>query len=128
MSDAEDDAPVPDDSPDDQPDDLIDAQLIITTFPDAEVAARIARALVSEGLAACVNLVPGARSIYRWQGAVEESAELIGLVKTTFEATPRLIARLVELHPYDMPEAIVLEISSGHPPYLAWLTGAVTAR
>lgn len=101
------------------------ARLVLATFPDEETAARIARALVTEELAACVNLVPGARSIYRWQGAVEESAEVLGVIKTTPAAAPRLIARLVELHPYDVPEAILVEVAGGHAPYLAWLGGAV---
>lgn len=99
--------------------------VVLATFPDAEVAARIARALVEEELAACVSLVPGVRSIYRWQGAIEESAELLGVIKTTAEGTARLIARLVELHPYDVPEAIALDIAEGHAPYLAWLAGSV---
>lgn len=100
-------------------------RVVLATFPDANVAARIARTLVEERLAACINLVPGVRSIYQWQGAVEESAELLGLIKTTAAGVPELIARLVELHPYDVPEAIVLEISDGHAPYLAWLAGEV---
>lgn len=102
-----------------------EARLVLATFPDEETAARVARALVTEELAACVNLVPGARSIYRWQGAVEEAAEVLGVIKTTRTAAARMIARLVELHPYEVPEAIVLEIEGGHAPYLAWLTGAV---
>jgi periplasmic divalent cation tolerance protein len=100
-------------------------RLLVTTFPDEEVAAHIARTLVDERLAACVNLVPGVRSIYRWQGAVEEGAEIVGLIKTTAAEAPRLIARLTELHPYEVPEAIALDITDGHPPYLAWLAGSV---
>jgi periplasmic divalent cation tolerance protein len=100
-------------------------RVVLTTFPDAATAERVARALVGERLAACVNLVPGVRSIYQWQGAVEESAELLAVIKTTAEAVAPLIARLVELHPYDVPEAIAIEIASGHAPYLAWLAGEV---
>jgi periplasmic divalent cation tolerance protein len=72
-----------------------------------------------------VNLVPGVRSIYQWQGAVEESAELLGVIKTTAAGVAPLIARLVELHPYDVPEAVAIDLAAGHSPYLAWLAGEV---
>ncbi len=105
---------------------MAEHRAILSTFPDADVAARVARALVEEQLVACVNLLPAIRSIYQWQGAIEESAEVLAILKTTAELTARAIARLTELHPYDVPEAIALDITAGHPPYLAWLTSSTT--
>jgi periplasmic divalent cation tolerance protein len=84
-------------------------------------AERIARALVEERLAACVNVVPGVLSIYRWKGNVEQEAELILVIKTLGEKVEALNARLVELHPYELPEVVVIPIAGGHAPYLAWL-------
>ncbi len=93
----------------------------ITTAPSAEKAAEIARALVGERLAACVNLVPGVTSIYRWQGAVHEDAETVCVIKTRRDLVDRLRARLVALHPYEVPELVVLDVVDGHAPYLAWI-------
>lgn len=99
--------------------------MVFSTFPDAETAARIARALVDEHLAACVNVVPTVRSIYRWQGAVCDEAETLAVIKTTAERYPALAARIAELHPYQVPEVIALPLADGHPPYLAWLAEQV---
>jgi periplasmic divalent cation tolerance protein len=100
--------------------------VVLSTFPSSEKAAEIARVLVDERLAACVNLVPAVRSIYRWQGAVHDDTEVLAIMKTTAERAAALRDRLVALHPYDVPEAIVLPVSEGHAPYLAWVTGEVT--
>jgi periplasmic divalent cation tolerance protein len=100
--------------------------VVLSTFPDADKAAQVARVLVEERLAACVNLVASVRSIYRWQGAVQDDAESLAIIKTTRERYPALAARLAELHPYDVAEIIALPLADGHPPYLAWLGGAVT--
>ena len=86
--------------------------------PDAE---RIARALVEERLAACVNVVPGVVSIYRWKGNVEQEPELLFVIKTVAERVEALKARLLELHPYELPEVVVIPIAGGHTPYLAWI-------
>jgi len=86
--------------------------------PDAE---RIARALVEERIAACVNIVPGITSIYRWKGAVEQEAELLLVIKTTGERVEQLKARLLQLHPYELPEVVVIPIVGGHQAYLDWL-------
>jgi periplasmic divalent cation tolerance protein len=102
------------------------ALVVLSTFPDADKAAQVARVLVEERLAACVNLVATVRSIYRWQGAVQDDAESLAIIKTTRERYPALAARLAELHPYDVAEIIALPLADGHPPYLAWLAGAVT--
>jgi periplasmic divalent cation tolerance protein len=99
--------------------------IALSTFPTPEKAAEIARVLVDEQLAACVNLVPAVRSIYRWQGAVQDDAETLAIIKTTRGAADALAARLVELHPYDVPELIVLSLAGGHAPYLAWVGDSV---
>lgn len=95
--------------------------VVFSTFPDADTAARIARTLVEEQLAACVNVVPAVRSIYRWEGKVCDEAETLAVIKTTAERYAALCARITELHPYQVPEVIALALADGHPPYLAWL-------
>ena len=99
--------------------------VVLSTFPDADKAAQVARVLVEERLAACVNLVASVRSIYRWQGAVQDEAESLAIIKTTPARYPALAARLAALHPYEVPEILALPLADGHPPYLAWLTGQV---
>jgi periplasmic divalent cation tolerance protein len=84
-------------------------------------AQQIARTLVDERLAACVNVVPGVVSVYRWKGNVEQEAELLLVMKTLAEKVDALKARLLELHPYELPEVVVIPIAGGHPPYLAWI-------
>jgi periplasmic divalent cation tolerance protein len=103
----------------------VSALVVLSTFPDADQAAQIARVLVDEQLAACANLIAGVRSIYRWQGAVQDDGEALAIIKTTVERYPALAARLAELHPYEVPEIIALPLADGHPPYLAWLAGQV---
>ncbi|HPG94010.1 MAG TPA: divalent-cation tolerance protein CutA [Dokdonella sp.] len=84
-------------------------------------ADRIARALVEEHLAACVSLLPGVRSTFRWQGKMHTDDEVLMLVKTTRERYPALASRLLELHPYELPEIIAVDVSAAHPPYAAWV-------
>jgi len=98
-----------------------DARLVICTFPDADRAAAVGRTLVEERLAACMNVLPGARSIYRWQGKVCDEPEAVALLKTTAARFDALRARLIELHPYDCPEVLALVVDDGNPAYLAWL-------
>ncbi|MGE0869705.1 MAG: divalent-cation tolerance protein CutA [Kofleriaceae bacterium] len=107
--------------------DLVDPALriVISTFPTADKAAEIARVLVDEQLAACVNVVPQIRSIYRWQGAVQDDVEALALIKTTDASVAALTQRLLELHPYDVPEVIALPISAATPAYGAWLRDSV---
>jgi len=100
--------------------------VVLSTFPSSEKAAEIARTLVEERLCACVNLVPAVRSIYRWDGKIHDDAEVLAIVKTTAERVEALRDRLIALHPYDVPEAIVLPVTGGHAPYLAWVTGEVS--
>jgi periplasmic divalent cation tolerance protein len=98
--------------------------VVLSTFPSSEKAAEIARVLVDERLCACVNLVPAVRSIYRWQGAICDEHEVLAIVKTTDERVAMLQARLVALHPYDVPEALVVPTIGGHAPYLAWVASS----
>jgi uncharacterized protein involved in tolerance to divalent cations len=102
-----------------------EALVVLVTVPDAETADRLAEALVGERLAACVNVLGGVRSIYRWKGAVERDQELLCLCKTTRAGFDRLRARVVELHPYEVPEVIALPVELGHAPYLAWITASL---
>jgi periplasmic divalent cation tolerance protein len=101
------------------------ALVVLSTFPDADHATRVAHALVEERLAACVNLVAPVRSIYRWKGAVHDDPELLAIIKTSTDRYPALAARLAALHPYEVPEIIALPLAAGHPPYLSWLAGQV---
>jgi periplasmic divalent cation tolerance protein len=89
--------------------------------PDAETAARIARQLVEERLAACVQVIPGVVSTYRWQGTVRTDTEVLLLIKTTRERFDALKSRLPDLHPYDLPELIALGAVDGLDRYLHWI-------
>jgi periplasmic divalent cation tolerance protein len=98
-----------------------EVRVAFITAPDQEAAAGIARALVEEHLAACVNLLPGIRSVYRWEGAIEEDAEVLLVVKTRADRAAALVDRVVELHPYDVPEVVMLPAVGGSPTYLEWV-------
>ena len=95
--------------------------VVFVTAPSEAEAARIGRVLVEERLAACANITGQIRSIYRWQGAVEDEAEFLMILKTSQASLDALIARANELHSYDVPEIIALPIQRGHPPYLDWI-------
>jgi len=95
--------------------------VVLVTTADAEEGARLGRALVEERLAACANVVGPIRSIYRWQGAVEEAAEHLVLLKARRADVAALEARVRALHSYDVPEVIALPVTTGSAPYLAWL-------
>ena len=97
------------------------ALVCLCTCPDPQTAGRIAAALVEERLAACVNVLPGLRSVYRWQGKVESAEETLLLIKTTQDRLERVSARIVELHPYELPEVIAVEAAGGLPAYLDWI-------
>lgn len=96
--------------------------IILCTCPDRTTAERIAETVVSERLAACVNIAPGLTSIYRWEGQVQREAELLLLIKTRQAVYPQLEARIRELHPYQVPELIALPIQTGSAAYLNWIT------
>lgn len=91
------------------------------TCRDVRQARAIARALVGERLAACVNVLPGATSVYRWRGEVEESREVLLLIKSTTSRAKRLEARVKELHSYELPEVLTLKVAGGSAAYLRWL-------
>lgn len=98
---------------------------IFSTVDSAETAKRIATALVERRLAACVQIVPGLRSVYWWQDKVEEASECLLLIKSTEQQYPALEAAIRELHPYDCPELVALKIAAGLPAYLDWLQNEV---
>ena len=103
-----------------------DVLLVLTNCPNVDVADRIALALVDERLAACVNRLATARSIYRWQGAVEMADEVPLLIKCTRDRYNEVEARIRQLHPYTVPEVLALPIERGFPPYLRWVADEST--
>ncbi|TPG04270.1 divalent-cation tolerance protein CutA [Rhodanobacter glycinis] len=100
--------------------------LCYCSCPDATSAQAIAEALVGEQLAACVNRIPGIHSTYRWQGAVTTDNEELLLIKTTAIRFEALRARLLELHPYELPELIAVPVEHGHAAYLDWVRANAT--
>jgi periplasmic divalent cation tolerance protein len=95
--------------------------IVLSTFPSDQDPIPLAQALVDEQLAACVNILPPMRSVYRWEGKVEHADEHQLIIKTRAERVEALKERLAGLHPYDVPELLVLSISDGSPRYLQWL-------
>jgi periplasmic divalent cation tolerance protein len=104
---------------------LSDRVVALSTVANAADAERIARALVERRLAACVNVLPGVVSFYRWKGEVCRDDELLLVIKTRAERLPALREELVALHPYELPELVALPVESGHAPYLAWVDESV---
>ena len=104
---------------------MSDLRLILCTFPDADQARAIGTTLIEEQLAACVNLIPGVESIYRWQGAMETSAEVLAIFKTTLSAYPAFETRLRALHPYEVPEIIALDPDQVATDYARWVMDSV---
>lgn len=96
-------------------------QAVLMTAPDLETGERIGTRLVEERLAACANIVPGAVSVFRWDGEVRREGEVLVILKTTEERLDALRERAVELHPYDVPEVLAIPIAGGHAPYLDWV-------
>ncbi|MES2641865.1 MAG: divalent-cation tolerance protein CutA [Myxococcota bacterium] len=105
---------------------MTDLVVVYITAPDSDVASRIGRTLVEEELAACCNLVPGVRSIYRWEGVVQDDAEVLMILKTRAALVEALTARVVALHPYALPEVVALPVLAGHAPYLDWVREGTT--
>ena len=104
---------------------MTDALLVLTTFATEDDAARVVRTLVEERLAACGNLLPGARSIYRWKDGIADEREVVVLLKTRKQDWAALLSRLHELHPYQVPEALAVRIAAGAPRYMEWLESAL---
>jgi len=99
-----------------------DVLLAFCTCPDEATATRIAEALVTERLAACVNRLPTLTSVYRWQGKIERDTETLLLIKTTDVRFDALCERLSDLHPYELPEIIATPVTKGLPEYLQWVS------
>jgi periplasmic divalent cation tolerance protein len=103
-------------------------RLVLTTVANPEEAARLGRTLVEERLAACATLIPGAQSIYRWQGEIESATETLLLIKTGDEQLARLEVRLHELHSYQTPEFLVLKVDAASQPYFDWLQSSLRSE
>ena len=101
-------------------------RVVFCTCPDEAAAGRLASGLVEERLAACVNIVPGLVSIYRWENQVEQADEVLMLIKTTTARLPDLTAYIEQQHPYDVPEVIASPIAAGLPAYLDWVRSCTT--
>lgn len=100
---------------------MTEAILVLTTVPSAEAGERIARALVEARLAACVNVLPSMVSVYRWKGEVQQETEHQLVIKTARARLAALEEQLAQLHPYDLPELLVLNVEDGDPAYLSWV-------
>ena len=100
---------------------MTDARIILTTAGSQEEAAKIAHGLVERRLAACVNIVPRIESVYRWQGKVETAQEWLLLIKTQAELFERVRDAVKDLHSYDLPECVMLEVAAGTKEYLDWI-------
>jgi periplasmic divalent cation tolerance protein len=103
-----------------------DVLVVLVTAPAGDVASSLAKTVVEDGHAACVNILPGATSVYRWEGQICEEVEALLVIKTTVSCWPSLMARIRDAHPYDVPEVIALPVVAGLEAYLGWVRGAVT--
>jgi len=103
-------------------------RVILITAPNNDEASRLAQQLVERQLAACVNIVPGIRSIYRWEGRICDDAEAMLIVKTLQPLLGKVIDAIKELHSYQVPEVIALPVLAGNPAYLAWINDSVMSE
>jgi periplasmic divalent cation tolerance protein len=106
---------------------MTDKRIVLTTASSEAEARKIARFIVEERLAACVNIVPHITSVYRWQDHVEEAAEWLLVIKTTLASFEKVQKTIAKLHSYEMPECLCLAIEDGSPKYLAWIAESVAA-
>jgi len=106
---------------------ISEALVVLSTAPSAEEAVSIGRRLVEEHLAACVNVLPGARSIFFWEGRVQEADEAVLVIKTRNERYAELERRILALHSYSVPEVLALPVASGSAAYTAWLRESVAS-
>ena len=104
---------------------MTDFQIVLSTCADREEAERIAHRLVEQQLAACVNILPGVQSIYRWQGNVESAAEVLMVIKTSAGLVPEVQSTIANLHSYEVPELLVLPVTGGSEAYLGWLKASL---
>ncbi len=102
---------------------MSDSRLLYTTWPNPESAAEAGKTLIEERLAACVNVLPGVFSYFRWEGQVNGETEVVMFIKTTIAKSRRVRDRVAELHPYDLPAIVGIEIDTGgsNPAYLDWI-------
>ena len=98
--------------------------VVLVTCPNRPAARRIGERIIAERAAACVNIVPGLLSLYRWKGRVERSPEVLLVIKTTAAGFERLRRTILSAHPYDNPEIIALPVSLAHPPYRKWVVAS----
>jgi len=105
---------------------MTDKRIVLTTAGSIEEAQRIAAALVEQRLAACVNILPGVESGFRWQGKIDRTSEWLMIIKTKAEAFERVRDAIQKLHSYDVPEIISLEIDDGSAAYLQWIDETVS--
>jgi periplasmic divalent cation tolerance protein len=103
-------------------------RVVLVTAPRGDVAVSIARGLVEAGLAACVNIVPGVRSIYAWQGAICDDGEDLLIAKTAEDRLEALVAHVRAVHPYSVPEVVALPVEAGSAAYLDWVAGETRPR
>jgi periplasmic divalent cation tolerance protein len=104
---------------------MTDAIVVLVTAPSADKAAELARTLVEEQLAACGTVLPGVRSIYRWEGKLHDEPEALLILKTRAALFEPLRQRILALHPYQVPEVLQLDVAAGHLPYLEWIRASV---
>jgi periplasmic divalent cation tolerance protein len=104
---------------------MAEFQIVLSTCGDRDTAERIAHRLVEQHLAACVNILPGVQSVYRWQGAVQSESEVLLLIKTKATLIEGVQSTIASLHSYEVPEFLVLPISGGSPAYMAWLEASL---
>jgi periplasmic divalent cation tolerance protein len=96
-------------------------QIVLCTVPDRDTAEEIANILIADKLAACVNILPGMTSVYRWEDRIEQAEEQLLIIKTGSAAYRALQAKIVDLHPYELPEIIAVPVQEGLPAYLGWV-------
>jgi periplasmic divalent cation tolerance protein len=101
---------------------------VLTTLPSMEKAAELSKTLVQERLIACANLIPQVRSIYTWKGELCDEAEVLVVMKSVPQRFTELQQRIVELHPYEVPEILQLDVDKAHGPYLDWVRAAVSSK
>jgi len=104
----------------------VETLLVLTTCPDDAHAESLSIRLVEQGLAGCINRVPGISSVYRWEGELKSGTEVLLLIKTAAATWPALEAEILRLHPYELPDIIAVPIATGHAAYLDWITAATT--
>ena len=104
----------------------VETLLVLTTCPDEAHAESLSVRLVEQGLAGCINRLPGITSVYRWEGELKTGTEVLLLIKTASETWPALEAEILRQHPYELPEIIAVPIANGHAAYLDWITASST--